>query len=55
MRFRSTIVLLLILVGLGAYVYWVEVPKAQQEAKKKTLFEFKADDATAVSLVYADR
>lgn len=55
MRFRTTIALLLLLIGLGAYVYWVEVPKAQQEAKKKTLFEFKADDATQVSLVYDDR
>src|SRR6185295_11896156 len=55
MRFRSTIILVLLLLGLGAYVYWVEYPKAQEEAKKKTLVEFKADDATGVSLVYADR
>jgi hypothetical protein len=55
MRFRTTIVLILLLLGLGAYVYFVEYPKAEQEAKKKTLFEFKADDATQVSLVYDDR
>ncbi len=55
MRFRSTLILILLLVGLGAYVYWVEYPKAQQEAQKKTLFDFKADDVTGVSLVYADR
>jgi hypothetical protein len=55
MRARSTIVLLLLLIGLGAYVYWVEYPKAQQEAKKKTLFEFSTDDVTEVSLVYPDR
>ena len=55
MRFRSTLVLVLLLLGLGAYVYWVEYPKAQQEEKKKTLFEFKPDDATEVSLVYPDR
>src|SRR5262245_25643967 len=54
MRLRSTIVLLLLLIGLGAYVYWVEVPQAEQEAKKKTLFEFKADDVTEVSLDYSD-
>jgi hypothetical protein len=55
MRFRSTIVLILLLIGLGAYVYWVEYPKAQEEAKKKTLFSFKPDDVTEVSLVYPDR
>ncbi len=55
MRLRSTIVLILLLLGLGAYVYWVEYPKAQEEAKKKTLFEFKPDDVTEVSLVYPDR
>lgn len=55
MRFRSTIILVLLLLGLGAYVYWVEYPKSQEEAKKKTLIDFKADDATDVSLVYADR
>ena len=55
MRFRSTIVLILLLIGLGAYVYWVEVPKSQEEAKKKTILDFKPDDVTAVSLVYSDR
>jgi uncharacterized protein DUF4340 len=54
MRFRTTIVLVLLLAGLGAYVYWIEVPKAQQEEKKKTLYDFKADDVTEVALVYAD-
>jgi len=54
MRLRSTLVLVLLLIGLGAYVYWVEVPKSQEEAKKKTIFEFKPDDVTAVSLVYSD-
>jgi len=55
MRFRSTLVLLLLVAGLGAYVYWVEYPKAEQAAKKKTLFELKADDITAVKLTFADR
>jgi hypothetical protein len=55
MRFRSTVVLILLLIGLGAYVYWVEVPKSQEEAKKKTILDFKPDDVTAVSLAYSDR
>jgi hypothetical protein len=55
MRFRTTIILILLLLGLGAYVYWVELPKAEQEAKKKTLFEFTPADTTEVDLAYADR
>lgn len=55
MRFRTTIILALVLIGLGAYVYWVEFPQAEQEAKKKTLFDFKSDDVTEVALVYPDR
>ena len=55
MRFRTTLILLLLLAGLGAYVYWVEMPAAEQEAKKKTVFEFKPDDVTQVTLAYADR
>src|SRR5262249_303244 len=43
------------LIGASAYLYWVEVPNAEQEAKKKTVFDIKADDVTEVSLVYADR
>jgi hypothetical protein len=54
MRLRGTFVWILLLIGLGAYVYWVEVPKSQEEAKKKTIIEFKQDDVTAVSLVYSD-
>jgi hypothetical protein len=55
MRFRTTLVLILVLLGLGAYVYWVELPQSREEARKKTLFAFSPDDVTAVSLVYADR
>ncbi len=55
MRFRTTLILLLIAVGLGGYLYFVEVPKATEQARKKTLLEFKADDATAVTLAYPDR
>src|SRR5262245_60679101 len=55
MRVRTTIVLLLMLISVGAYVYWVEYPKAEEEGKKKTLFDIKADDVTEVTLVYPDR
>jgi len=54
MRFRTTLLLILVLAGLGTYVYFVEYPKAEEEAKKKTLFELKADDVTQVTLDYGD-
>jgi len=55
MRFRNTLILLLVLVGLAAYVYFVEYPAAEREGKKKTLFEFSTDDVTALTLSYSDR
>src|SRR3990172_6492818 len=55
MRLRTTLLMVLVLLGLGAYVYWVELPKSREEAKKKTILELKTDDVTQVSLVYADR
>ena len=55
MRLRTTVILIILLLGLGAYVYWVELPKAEQEAKKKTLFDFTAANVTEVDLTYADR
>ena len=55
MSFRTTLLLLLVLAGLGGYAYWVEYPKAQEEAKPRKLYDFKADDVSAVTLTYADR
>lgn len=55
MRLRNTLILLLLLLGLGAYVYFVEYPAAQQETKKKTLFDFKVDEVTQIALTYPDR
>jgi uncharacterized protein DUF4340 len=55
MRFRTTLLLLAVLAALGAYLYWIELPKAEQESKKKTLAELKEDEITEVALVYPDR
>ncbi|MFN8628027.1 MAG: DUF4340 domain-containing protein [Candidatus Binatia bacterium] len=55
MRFRTTLIFVLVLIGLAAYVYWVEVPRSREETKKKTVFALNPDDITEVSLVYADR
>ena len=55
MRFRTTIFLFLVLIAAGAYMYYVEQPKQEAAAKKKTLYEAKAEDITALKLVYSDR
>ncbi|HVM96072.1 MAG TPA: DUF4340 domain-containing protein, partial [Candidatus Acidoferrales bacterium] len=54
MRLRTNLILLVVLLGLGGYMYWVELPKEKEEAQKKTLFQFKPADVTEVNLVYAD-
>ncbi len=55
MRFRTTLILIAILLAAGAYVYFVEQPKQEAAAKKPTLYEAKAEDVTSVGLVYSDR
>lgn len=54
MRFRTTILLLIVLAGLGGYIYWVDLPQAEEESKPQKLVEFTAADATALLLTYAD-
>jgi hypothetical protein len=49
------LVLFLLVAGLGAYLYWVEVPKARQEATKAKLVTTAQDDITSVTLVFPDR
>lgn len=56
MRLRSTLLLAAILAGLLAYLYFVESKQvAEDEEKKATLVEVKADDVTALTLTYGDR
>lgn len=55
MRFRTTLILLLLLAGLGAYLNFVELPRAREKEKKRTLYSFEEDDVTSLKLAYADR
>ena len=48
-------ILFLLVAALGAYLYWVEVPKARQEATKAKLVDTSADAVTGIDLVYPDR
>lgn len=47
--------MIVILLVLGAYVYFVELPRDQEEATKKKLFLFDKAAVTGVQLTYPDR
>jgi hypothetical protein len=53
-RPRNTLLLLLVLVALGAYIYWVELPGQKREAEAKKLVTLQKDDVTAIALDYPD-
>lgn len=55
MRLRSTLILLLILLAFGGYMYFVERPKQEAAGKKATLYAVESDEVTSVTLTYADR
>ena len=58
MRFRSTLVLLVVFAALGGYVYFAEYrghnEREQQEASKKKLFPTPLKDVTGLSLIFPD-
>lgn len=54
MRARYTVVLALLLVALGAYLYFVESKRIADESKKKPIVELVPDDVTRVTLTYPD-
>lgn len=55
LRTRSTLLLLLLAVGLGAYAYFVERPAQQRESQKATLLDIERDAVEDVNLTYSDR
>ena len=54
MRPRNTLLLLLVLLALGGYLYWVELPSEKREAEAKKLVSLKKDDVTGITLTYPD-
>ncbi|MEO8602156.1 MAG: DUF4340 domain-containing protein [bacterium] len=55
MRLRNTAVLALLLLALGAYLYFVESKHIAVDDKKEKILDVVADDVTAVTLTYPDR
>jgi hypothetical protein len=55
MRFRSTLVLAVVFLVLGVYLYFVEFRRAAEEGAKETLFDFEVDEVQSVTLAYPDR
>jgi Domain of unknown function (DUF4340) len=53
-RPRNTLLLLLVLIALGAYLYFVERPSQEREAEAKKLVALKKDDVTGMTLTYPD-
>ena len=47
--------MLVVLLGLGAYVYFIELPKAKQEAEKATILTFEKEAVKTLTLTYPER
>lgn len=55
MRPRNTLLLLLVLLALGGYLYWVELPDQQRQAESKHLVSLQKNAVTGIALTYPDR
>src|SRR3990170_3121892 len=55
MQFGKTLIFAVIFLALGAYVYFVEVPKARKEGQKERVVTFDKERVRELALTYADR
>ncbi len=55
MRFRNTLVLLLILAGLGGYLYFVDAPRQRSAADAQQLVQASADQIDRITLARGDQ
>ena len=55
MKLGRILTLLVLVAALGAWLYWVELPKAKQEEEGQKLVAAETDAVTGVDLVFADR
>lgn len=55
MKLGRIAILFVLVAALGAWLWWVELPKARQESEGEKLVDASSDDITGVDLVFADR
>lgn len=55
MSARRTLLMLAVLLGLGGYIYFIDLDRQRTAADAKTLLQFDSDAVTRVALVYPDR
>jgi hypothetical protein len=55
MNLRNSLVMLAVLLALGGYVYFVEVPREKKAAEEKKLLTFDKEAVTELTLTYPDR
>ena len=52
---RRTLLMLAVLIGLGGYIYFIDLDRQRTAQDAKTLLQFDSDAVTQVALVYPDR
>ena len=55
MSTRRTLLMLAVLLGLGGYIYFIDLDRQRTAQDAKTLLQFDSDAVTQVALVYPDR
>ncbi len=55
MSIRTTLLLALVLAGLGTYLYFVELPQEAAQTEAKSLLRFDKDKVSKIELAYPDR
>ena len=55
MSARRTLLMLAVLLGLGGYIYFIDLDRQRTAEDAKTLLQFDSDAVTQVALVYPDR
>src|SRR5581483_2761695 len=55
MNLRNTLMMLVVLLALGGYVYFVQVPREKKETEEKKVLAFDKEAVSELTLTYPDR